>query len=225
MSFRSTRKATLAISLGAIAILGAALVPRSAAAREGDEPNRAAQERQAPTDEPRASRTEAERLDLAERLGEARGTVEVLEIELAHQKQLLGQRLQSIEMMNRMTLERRGMGWLGGRGGMGGGFRSLPKREATPADEKENEKEQSTASGEARKQLEELKKDFDRANVKYLELSRKLGRERQRLSELDVALHGRRRAASDGTSDLNRRLGEIERKLDVLLNAGDRPGR
>lgn len=145
----------------------------------------------------------AEREALFDQLDEARANAELLSLELDALKN-------QAQMQVQMLTQRRWMGMsgfgMGGMGMMGGGMRSTPPQEVNP-DEPMKQAEAEEAARQAG--YESLKKTI-------LETSRKLGRERRKVAELEERLNERPSRPAD-RPDIDRRLKSVEQKLDKVL--------
>lgn len=156
--------------------------------------------------------------EVRDQVDEARLNVELLGLELAAEKSQLKQQLQLTKMVE---FGAGGMG--GGMGGFGGGA----------ADTEEGKKEREKLVASSRERLQALK-------AATLETTRRLGRERRRLAELEGRLNAERpggvakpgaapaaivEAEGGGAKPpgIEERLAEIERKLDRLVKKLDAP--
>ena len=143
-------------------------------------------------DEPKQQRSE----ELYDQLDEARLNVELLTLELDAEKHQLRQQAPMIKNLV--------FGYGAGFGGSGEGVSFYGK----PPSPEEAEKERQKALSEFREQYNQLK-------VATLETSKKLRRERRRVSELEKRLG--EPPTPESHPDLDRRLKDVDQKLDRVL--------
>jgi len=74
-----------------------------------------------------------------------------------------------------------------------------------------------------RKSMENYAKKVERSREKYLALSRELGSRRFHAAELEAKFAGKRGGPSIPPESVNRRLDEVERRLDALSRGAGRP--
>ena len=176
-------------------------VPK-AAAPESPKPDREVsksrrEDRKAAREERKAERTDSpadrDRRAAAEELGEARGRLELLEIQVGAQKDVMRMGLRLLTQA---------------QFGLGGGIAANPSPEEAQRHDR---------------RFKEVQTRIEEAKDQFLALSRELALQQQRVADLESRPTARRRPPA-AAPPLERRLEEIEHKLDALLNAPGRPG-
>jgi hypothetical protein len=144
-------------------------------------------------DKPKEQQSE----ELYDQLDEARLNVELLSLDLDAEKNQLRQHNKMVNSEHDLAV---GFGM--GFGGGGGGFNGKPM---SPED----------AEKERQKSFAELREQYDQLKVSTLETSKKLRRERRRVAELEKQLG--EPPSPESRPDLDRRLRDVEQKLDRIL--------